>query len=198
MSSRQQSREALDHLVRLAQKYNTAFILVCHTNKARTDDWRKKISGSADLPDIARSVIFTSYSEVLPHHTMRFISNEKNSYAPQQESVLYVIEDGGKIAYAGMSDKKFADFVSSEPYKDKAAHVPSQKELCAAAILELLADREEIPVSELDEILIASGFSVKTCATAKTELVSSGKIIRCRRPHNHMAFRLPTANESEA
>ena len=43
MSSRQQSREALDHLIRLGQMYNTAFLLVCHTNKRKTDDWRERI-----------------------------------------------------------------------------------------------------------------------------------------------------------
>ena len=48
MTSRQQSREALDHLIRLGEKYKTAFLLICHTNKKRTDDWRQRISGSAD------------------------------------------------------------------------------------------------------------------------------------------------------
>ena len=38
MTSRQQSRETLDKLVRLGQQFNTAFLLVCHTNKRKTDD----------------------------------------------------------------------------------------------------------------------------------------------------------------
>ena len=58
MTSRLETRKVLDRLVQFGQEYNTAFLLVCHTNKKRTDDWRQKISGSADLPDIARSVIF--------------------------------------------------------------------------------------------------------------------------------------------
>ncbi len=94
MTSRRQARVALDHLVRLGETYRTAFLLVCHTNKKKTDDWRQRLSGQADLPDIARSVIFTDYTEIKPHQKIRFISNEKNSYHKPQETVLYHFDEG--------------------------------------------------------------------------------------------------------
>ena len=111
IASRQQAREALDHLVRLGETYGTAFLLVCHTNKKKTDDWRQRISGSADLPDIARSVIFTDYTEIKPHQEIRFISNEKNSYHAPQETLLYHFDEG-KLVYCGFSAKKFADYAN--------------------------------------------------------------------------------------
>ena len=135
MSSRQQSREALDHLIQLGQAYNTAFLLVCHTNKRKTDDWRERISGTADLPDIARSIIFTSYTELMPNHKMLYISNEKNSYAPLQETVLYTIGEGGRITYAGTSEKRFAEYATSAPYKKAEEKAKTQTELCKEAIL---------------------------------------------------------------
>ena len=178
MSSRQQSREALDHLVRLGQTYNTAFLLICHTNKRKTDDWRERMSGTADLPDIARSVLFTSYTELRPHHEILYISNEKNSYAPLQETVLYSVEEGGRICYRGVSGKRFADYAHDAPYQKAEARPKTQTELCTEAILTMLQERKEMPIKDLEEELTASGFSVKICRNAKEELGSKGIISR--------------------
>ncbi|MBQ8075957.1 MAG: AAA family ATPase [Oscillospiraceae bacterium] len=178
MSSRQQSREALDHLIQLGQAYNTAFLLVCHTNKRKTDDWRERISGTADLPDIARSIIFTSYTELMPNHKMLYISNEKNSYAPLQETVLYTIREGGRITYAGTSEKRFAEYATSAPYKKAEEKAKSQKELCKEAILTALQEHEEMIVKELDDAITTLGFSSKMCRNAKEELIAEGMIAR--------------------
>ena len=56
-------------------------------------------------------MIFTSYTELEPQHRVRYISNEKNSYAPLQETVLYTVGKGGRIEYKGFSGKRFADYV---------------------------------------------------------------------------------------
>lgn len=178
MSSRQQSREALDHLVRLGQMYNTAFLLICHTNKRKTDDWRERMSGTADLPDIARSVLFTGYTEIRPHHEILYISNEKNSYAPLQETILYSIGEGGRICYEGVSEKRFADYAHDAPYQEAATRPKTQTELCEEAILTILQDKEELPIKDLDDSLTTAGFSAKICRTAKEELGSKGIISR--------------------
>ena len=178
MSSRQQSREVLDRLVSLSGQYNVAFLLICHTNKRKTDDWRQRIAGTGDLPDIARSVIFTSYTEIMPHHAMRFISNEKNSYAPLQDTILYTISEDGLISYAGMSDKKFADFVLSDPYVEKSLLPKTQKELCKEEILSILSSAGQMSVKDLDSLLVESSYSDKTRASAKSELYSEVRVLR--------------------
>ena len=181
MTSRQSVRRVLSRLVQLSEQYGTAFLLVCHTNKKQTDDWRQRLTGSADLADIARSVIFTSYAEIMADHKIRYISNEKNSYAPLQPTVLYTMEEGGLIRYAGMSSKRFADFACDPPFASRGAKQQSMKELCARAILSLLQEYGELPVQDLPELLSDPDFTPKVIATAKTDLVTRGLALRERR-----------------
>ncbi len=183
MNSRQQSRQTLDHLVRLAQEYDTAFLLVCHTNKKKTRDWRQRFMGSADLADIARSVIYTGFTEMRlkTGERVRYISNEKNSYAKQELSVLYVVEDGGKIMFAGLSGKRFADYVAEECKRSAGSRKPrGQKEICREKILALLEGVDAIPVKELNEALETEGIGRKAIDVAKTELEREGLIVRWR------------------
>ncbi|MBO4291969.1 MAG: AAA family ATPase [Lachnospiraceae bacterium] len=183
MTSRQQSRQVLDHLVRLAQEFDTAFLLVCHTNKKKTEDWRQRFTGSADLADIARSVIYTAYTEMRlkTGERVRYISNEKNSYAKQEMTVLYVMKDDGRIEFAGMSEKRFADYVADEGKRTKEAAKPrGQKEICREMILKLLKGGEAMPVKELNEALEAAGIGRKAIDVTKTELEHEGIIVRRR------------------
>ena len=181
MSSRQSSREALGNLLALGQSYGTAFVLVCHTNKKRTDDWRQRMSGSADLPDIARSVLFTDYTEYAAGHAIRFLSNEKNNYGPLQETLLYRLHNGG-LEMCGFSDKRFADFARDKPYEEQPVREKSQKDQAMEQLLEYLQEKGcECPVKEIDDFLKEAGFSTKTVATVKRELVDSGKAARYSR-----------------
>ena len=176
MTSRQDAREALNNLVRLGTKYGTAFILVCHTNKKKTDDWRVRISGSADLPDIARSVLFTDYTELAPGHAIRFLSNEKNSYHTPQDTVLYTLEDG-LVRFHGISGKKFADYARSTPFVPTSRSKPTQKNQAKALILEEL-EKGEASVSELDALLEEKGIGRRAVQAAKAELVNEGSVVR--------------------
>ena len=177
MTSRQQAREALDHLVRLGETYGTAFLLVCHTNKKKTDDWRQRISGSADLPDIARSVIFTDYTEIKPHQEIRFISNEKNSYHSPQETVLYHFDEG-KLVYCGFSAKKFADYANDMPFSMADPTRMTQTDYCKQTILETLRKTGEISSTDLNKVLKDEGYSRKAIDLAKPELEKEGKVER--------------------
>ncbi|MBQ8074534.1 MAG: AAA family ATPase [Oscillospiraceae bacterium] len=182
MTSRQQSREALTNLVRLGAQYDTAFLLVCHTNKRRTEDWRQRITGSADLPDIARSVLFTDYTEIKAQHAIRFLSNEKNSYHMPQETVLYEFDENGAIAFRGLTGKKFADYAADEPWqpKEKQKEKRSQKEICKETMLAVLDDGKEVLIKDLSAELGEAGFSEKVIASARAELVHDGLLTRRR------------------
>ena len=177
MTSRQQAREALNHLVRLGDEYGTAFLLVCHTNKKKTDDWRQRISGSADLPDIARSVIFTDYTQMKANQEVRFISNEKNSYHEPQQTLLYRFENG-KLVYYGFSEKKFADYARDVPFQQKDPSRMTQTDYCKQTILETLQKTGELSSNEINKILKDEGYARKAIDLAKPELVKEGKIER--------------------
>ena len=177
MTSRQQAREALNHLVRLGDEYGTAFLLVCHTNKKKTDDWRQRISGSADLPDIARSVIFTDYTQMKANQEVRFISNEKNSYHEPQQTLLYRFENG-KLVYYGFSGKKFADYARDVPFQQKDPSRMTQTDYCKQTILETLQKTGELSSNEINKILKDEGYARKAIDLAKPELVKEGKIER--------------------
>ena len=193
MTSRQQSRETLDRLVQLGQQYNTAFLLVCHTNKKATDDWRQKITGSADLPDIARSVIFTAKTKMRDDEgrILQYISNEKNSYAKREMTVLYTVGEGGAIAYAGISGKRFAEYAAE---KEQQAAVPvkgrgrPQKEVCRELILNLLANGEKMRIKDLNEALTAADIGRKAMDVAKAEMEREGIIERWNEPDGGMPF----------
>ena len=182
MTSRQQSREALTNLVRLGAECGTAFLLICHTNKRKTDDWRQRITGSADLPDIARSVIFTDYTELAAQHAVRFLSNEKNSYHTRQETVLYEFDETGAITFRGLTRKQFADYMADEPYQPGGAQKEkkSQKEACKDVMLSILNDGEEVLIKDLTEKLTEAGFSEKLIESARAELVKEGLLVRNR------------------
>ena len=177
MTSRQQAREALNHLVRLGEVYGTAFLLVCHTNKKKTDDWRQRLSGSADLPDIARSVIFTDYTELKAHQEVRFISNEKNSYHTPQQTVLYHFENG-KLVYFGFSGKQFADYARDTPFSQGEPTRMTQTDYCKQTILETLRKTGEMSSTDMNKILKDEGYSRKAIDLAKPELEAEGKIER--------------------
>ena len=177
MTSRQQAREALNHLVRLGEVYGTAFLLVCHTNKKKTDDWRQRLSDSADLPDIARSVIFTDYTELKTHQEVRFISNEKNSYHTLQQTVLYHFENG-KLVYYGFSGKQFADYARDTPFSQGEPTRMTQTDYCKQTILETLRKTGEMSSTDMNKILKDEGYSRKAIDTAKPELEEEGKIER--------------------
>ena len=178
MTSRQQAREALDHLVRLGEEYKTAFLLVCHTNKKKTDDWRQRISGSADLPDIARSVIFTDYTEIAPQKEIRFVSQEKNSYHKPEGTLLYSFE-GGKLSFRGVSDKKFEDYARDKPYSGGAEpRRISQTDFCKQTMLSTLHNKHDLTSSEMNKVLKEEGYGRKAIDTAKAELEAEGKVER--------------------
>ena len=187
MTSRQQSRETLDRLVQLAQEYDTAFLLVCHTNKKATDDWRERIMGSADLADIARSVIFTSFTDLRledkPGCRIRYISNEKNSYAPQEMTVLYTVEGEGVVSFVGTSDKRFADYAKEKAKKPGHPQRPkTQKEICRELILKMLEGKEKEKVHDLNEALSSAGVGRKAIDLAKAELEKEGLVVRWNEP----------------
>lgn len=102
--------EMRDCLRELGEEFNCTFLIVCHTNKQSGVYGRKRISDSADR-DIARSVLIAGET----NDRKRYMSQEKNSYDEEGETVIFTIQD--KIAvFEEYSDKKDRDFVQERDY----------------------------------------------------------------------------------
>lgn len=112
MISRNAMRDCLAPLIPLGEETGCTFILVCHSNKKRGAFGRERISDSSDLWDIARSVMMAGYTD--PHDKkIRYVSNEKNSYAGTMQTILFSVGEDRQITFEGFSDKSDYDFSTS-------------------------------------------------------------------------------------
>lgn len=100
MSARNQMRDAMNHLLYLARHYEVTFLVMVHTNKKSNASGRERAADSADIWDISRSFLFVG----VLNDKVRYLSNEKNNYAPLQKNYLFSVGSGA-IEFVGESDK---------------------------------------------------------------------------------------------
>ena len=179
MSRRNQMRNAMKPLLTISSGNNLPVLVVVHTNKRQTaETGRDKMADSADLWDIARSVIMLGYSD----QNERYISLEKASYSNHMEleSILFSL-DSGRVNYCGRVQKKMKDFVQENRVSQHLERTPSKKQQCADQILCLLAGNNgAISGENLDRNLLEEGYSAKTIRSGK-ELLRDSKSIQFNR-----------------
>ena len=117
MGQRNAMRSCLNPLIGLGEKYGTTFLVIVHANKQSGVYGRKRIADSADIWDIARSVMMIGNTA---EQGIRYISHEKSNYGMTSDSVLFSINDG-KIETKGYTTKKDREFVSESVYNVKQA-----------------------------------------------------------------------------
>ena len=172
MSRRNQMRTAMKPLQVLSAEYDMPVLVVAHSNKRENaENGRDKLADSADLWDIARSVIMVGYSE----GDTRFISLEKSSYADHLHTPtkLFSIDDG-TVTVRGECSNKLRDFVRDRK-SNKMEKTESQKELCQDAMLELL-ENGEMDSQEFNTRLKNMGFSKRTVDSSRKQLINEGLI----------------------
>lgn len=168
MSERNAMRNCLRPLIGYGEKYGCTFLIVVHTNKQSGLWGRKRIADSADIWDIARSVMLAGETK---EKNIRYISHEKCNYGVTGKTVLFSNETG-KVEFKGYTDKKDKDFVTETNHATRNA---PQREEAKEFILDFLQDGEK-KVSELNEMAKAVGYGEKTLERAKTELRKEHKI----------------------
>ncbi len=169
MGDRNAMRACLAPLIGYGKKYKTTFIIISHANKQSGVWGRKRIADSADIWDISRSVIMAGE---IDNPDIRYLSHEKSNYSRTSDTILYAIEDE-IIQFKGYTDKKDRDFIASANYTNR--QLP-QRESAKELILDFLADKESVPVSELNEYAEAMSISERTLERAKSDLKKEGKI----------------------
>ena len=164
MGSRNAMRDCMAPLISLGEETGTTFVVICHTNKRKGASGRDRIADSADLWDVARSVLMAGYTE---DQGIRYLSNEKNNYAPTHETLLFSINNDGQAVAEGTSWKRDRDYV-----QETAANVSTPKrEDCKDWILHTLDNSAgKILSKELEEQAKAAGYSYATMRRAKQDL----------------------------
>ncbi len=170
MGSRNAMRDCMAPLISLGEEYGTTFLVVCHTNKRKGAYGRDRIADSADLWDIARSVIMAGFTE---DQGIRYLSNEKNNYTELQETILFSIDQDGLIQREGTSWKRDKDYMADAA----AATSAPKRDDCKEYILHALDEAGgSMKTKDLEEQAKEAGYSYRTTRRAKDDLKKNGDI----------------------
>ncbi len=168
MASRNEMRQALMSLIPLGEETGAATLIVCHTNKRKAAAGRDRLSDSSDLWDVARSVLMAGYTG---NPRERYCSNEKNSYAPQADTVLFRIDPQGLPTRTGTTDKRDRDFVTATAL----GRGRSPREDCRDWLRrELESAPGPLRTADLEDRALCAGFSRSTFHRAKNALRQDG------------------------
>lgn len=178
MAERNQMRGVTTPLRAVLREINAAGLLVAHSNKKGAVAGRQRLADSSDLWDASRCVVMMGRDRLTKQV---YVSNEKNSYAPECKTILFAIEgatvEGVKTAvavYQGTTDKKDYDFIM-----DKAARPTVSKDDAKEAICAILGETQTGSM-ESEKLRIAvmkeTGCSERTYDRARKELKADGTI----------------------
>lgn len=171
MGSRNEMRDCMAPLIALGEEFGTAFFIVCHTNKRMGASDRSRLADSADLWDVARSVLMMGYTGA---PGQRYLSHEKNNYADRQETLLLSFGKDGQLVKEGTTWKRDREFMQEAVTQRSAP----QREECKAFLLEKLGEHGNSMASkELENLAKAAGYSRATIRRAKDELKDSSAIV---------------------
>ena len=164
-------RDCMAPLISLGEEYGTTFLIICHTNKRKGASGRDRIADTADLWDIARSVLMMGYTE---EAGVRYLSNEKNNYASLQETVLFTIDEAGQPHRSGTSMKRDREYMLAAAAEIKN---PTLCNDCKEALLQVLDENEcSMAVKDMEAKLKEYGYTFRTIRRAKEDLCASSAI----------------------
>ena len=170
MGSRNEMRDCTAQLITIGEDINTTALIVCHTNKRKGACGRDRIAHSADIWDIARSVLMAGFTE---DQGVRYLSNEKNNYAQLQETVLFSIDSDEQIHKEGTSWRRDREYVMGA---EQAKSSPMRED-CKAFIMKTLHETGgAMPTADLDELITAAGYSFSSLKRAKADLKREGNV----------------------
>lgn len=173
MSDRNAMRQEIEPLIKLGQKYGTTFLIVMHTNKQKNVWGRQRMADSADIWDVARSVLMVGETS---QEGYGYVSQEKNSYARQAQTVIFKNEGGVVTRYAA-TNKKDRDFVLEASRNTPGNGSDNLQDVCNLILSELSEHDGKVLVKDLDGELTALGYTKYMIRTAKHELKEAGKIV---------------------
>lgn len=173
MERRNEMRKALAPLQKCAEENRCSVLIVMHTNK-RTGAWgRNRISDSADIWDIARSVFIMGHCN--DEFKTRYVSHEKCSYGEQIPTQLCRIDSNG-LYRVGETDRKDYDYVSE--YNKHSGGRPSVKREAAKDVIinALKQNKGSMTGEELELVGKQNDIKPSTLRRAREELINENSI----------------------
>lgn len=174
MASRNEMRACMAPLIALGEEVGTSFLVICHTNKRKGSSGRDRIADSADLWDIARSVAMMGYTG---EDGTRYLSNEKNNYAPLRNTLLFSLDSHG-ICPRGYTHKRDRDYNQEH----NAAQTSWKKEDCRRFLLNTLSEApgKTLSSERLNQKAQEAGFSSSTLNRVRSDLAKEGLVVQKR------------------
>lgn len=111
MNAPNETRDKLNRIADLAEKYDVAAVLICHFNKNGKGDAITRVLGSTDIMGICRSYI--ALGSVPGEDDIKFMSHEKSSLDKRGKTILFEINpDKGGIVYLGENNLTMDDYTA--------------------------------------------------------------------------------------
>ena len=161
MGQRNAMRNCLNPLIGIGEEFGTTSLIVVHTNKRQGVYGRNRVADSADIWDIARSVLIVGQTQ----DGHRYLTHEKSNYGEMAQTAIFSVDDGVAV-FEEYSEKKDKEFVMERDYNARQAPQRADAEMF---ILDFLKNGKRL-TAELDDAAKAAGISKNTLSRAKTNL----------------------------
>ena len=153
MNRANEVRPVFRKLEMIAEKTGCAIVLIGHLNKSSGTQSTYQGLGSIDIMAAVRSLIFIG--KVRKDPTTRVLIHEKSSLAPPGETMAFKLGDEEGFRWVGAYEISADELLDGK--EGKATE--TKLERGAKLIRELIADKKEISIRELDEKAKEQGIS---------------------------------------
>ena len=148
----------------IAEKTSCAIVLIGHLNKSSGTQSTYRGLGSIDIMAAVRSLIFIG--KVRKDPTTRVLIHEKSSLAPPGETMAFKLGDEEGFRWVGAYEISADELLDGQ--EGKATE--TKLERGAKLIQELLVDKNEISIRELDDKAKEQGISGRTMRDVRSRM----------------------------
>ena len=166
MNRANEVRPVFRKLGMIAEKTSCAIVLIGHLNKSSGTQSTYRGLGSIDIMAAVRSLIFIG--KVRKDPTTRVLIHEKSSLAPPRETMAFKLGDEDGFRWVGVYEISADELLDGK--EGKATE--TKLERGAKLIQELLVDKNEISIRELDDKAKEQGISGRTMRDVRSRMKS--------------------------
>ena len=164
MNRANEVRPVFRKLGMIAEKTGCAIVLIGHLNKSSGRQSTYRGLGSIDIMAAVRSLIFIG--KVRKDPTTRVLIHEKSSLAPPGETMAFKLGDEEGFRWVGAYEISADELLDGKEGKATETKLEKGRKL----IRELLADKKEISIRELDEKAKEQGISGRTMRDVRSRM----------------------------
>ena len=164
MNRANEVRPVFRKLGMIAEKTSCAIVLIGHLNKSSGTQSTYRGLGSIDIMAAVRSLIFIG--KVKKDPTTRVLIHEKSSLAPPGETMAFKLGDEEGFRWVGAYEISADELLDGK----EGTATETKLERGAKLIQELLVDKNEISIRELDDKAKEQGISVRTMRDVRSRM----------------------------